>query len=109
MQALIDEILQSIIHKAVFGDACFARKRRAGDANTEMGAMSLGIGPGMAGMRGAFVEHIKLSRLQHPLQCEFNGADAGELVAHVWVSLSPACRCLAMYKPCTSKNTNGMA
>ncbi len=109
MQALVDENLQRIIHKAVLGDACLARKHRAGDSHTEMGAMPLGIGSGMSGMRGAFVEHIELSGLQRRLQCLLDGPGAGELVAHVWVSLSPACRCLAMYKPCTSKNTSGMA
>jgi hypothetical protein len=64
VQALINEILQTIIHKAMLLDAAAARENRAGNADTKVRAEALGVGTGMTRMRRAFIKHFELRRLQ---------------------------------------------
>ena len=66
MQALVDEILHCIIHKPMPGNAADPGESRTCNADSKMAPIALGIGAGMAGVRGAFVDHFKMRGLQHP-------------------------------------------
>jgi hypothetical protein len=68
MDTLVDEILQRIIHKAMACHAALPRKQGRCDPHPEMGAKAGAIGPRMAGVLPAFVNHFKLDGLQDFLQ-----------------------------------------
>jgi hypothetical protein len=55
MQALIDEFLQCIIHKAVARNAGFASEEATLDSHTKVGAKAAVIGTNMACMCCAFI------------------------------------------------------
>ena len=74
MQALVNEILQCIIHKPVARHAAFARKSRAGDANPKVGAKTLGIGTHMACMLGALVGNFQVRGLKTSVELLLKGA-----------------------------------
>ena len=59
MQAQVHEFLQCIIHKAVLSDARFTNKKWAGDAHPKVCALSAVIGPKVAGVGGALVDHVQ--------------------------------------------------
>ena len=59
VEAKVDEMLQRIIHKAMPGETGLSFESRRGDAHPEMGAETGAIGPGMAGVRAAFVQHFE--------------------------------------------------
>jgi hypothetical protein len=59
MQALVDEILQGIIHKAMPCDPAFASKSVRNHTNTKMGSETGSIGAGMARVLVTFVKHFE--------------------------------------------------
>ena len=69
MQALVNEKLQRIIHKAMLLHTCATGENRAGNADTEVRAEALGVGAGMPGMRRAFIDYFELRGLQTEAQC----------------------------------------
>ena len=64
MQALIDEILQRIIHKAMSFNPCQTGELRAANAHPEMRAMTQAVGAGMPSMVGTLVDHFQAEGLQ---------------------------------------------
>ncbi len=64
VQAGIHEISDRIIHKAVLHDTGLAGKLRRGNTHAEMGAIALGTGAGMTGVRRALIDHFELAWLQ---------------------------------------------
>ena len=64
MQALIDKILHGIIHKPMLGDAAFACKSRAGNADAKVRAKTFGIGSGMACVVSTFVDDLQICGVQ---------------------------------------------
>jgi len=64
VQALVDEILQRIIHKAMSFDPWQPGELRAANANPKMGAMAQAVGAGMPSMVGTFVDHFQAEGLE---------------------------------------------
>jgi hypothetical protein len=64
MQALVYEILQRIIHKAVALNAANSSKKGRGNAHPHVGAHAAVIGPNVAGVLRTFVDHTQLRGLQ---------------------------------------------
>ena len=64
VQALIDEILQRIIHKAMPLNPWQTGELRAANAHPEMRAMTQAVGAGMPRMVGTFVDHFQAEGLQ---------------------------------------------
>ena len=60
VQALVNEILQCIIHKPVACHTALACKNGAGNAYPEVGAETFRVGTHVAAMRRAFVEYLKM-------------------------------------------------
>ena len=60
VQALVNEILQCIIHKPMACHAALACKDGAGNAYPEVGAETFRVGTHMAGMGRAFVEYLQV-------------------------------------------------
>jgi hypothetical protein len=60
MEALIQKILQRIIHKPMALNAALAGKRCTLNTHTEMRTYAGGIRTHMAGMLVAFVDHFQL-------------------------------------------------
>ena len=83
VQALVEVFLQRIIHKAVLPDAADSGKRRTADTHPKMGAVAKSVGTRVAGMGGAFIEHLKKTRRQCGAQiglqcgCRWNVAGGG--------------------------------
>jgi hypothetical protein len=59
MHALVGELLQSIIHKPVFGHAAQALKNPSAHTHAEMRALARAIRAGMAGVVCTFIQHLK--------------------------------------------------
>jgi hypothetical protein len=55
MKALVNKLLQRIIHKPMARYPRQAHKSQGADTHTKVGAFAGAIGPGMAGMLIAFV------------------------------------------------------
>ena len=64
MQALVNEILQRIIHKAMALNAADAIKQRRGYAHPHVGAFATVVGAHMASMLSAFINHTQRGGLQ---------------------------------------------
>jgi hypothetical protein len=64
VQALVDEILQRIIHKAMPFNPWQTVELRAANAHPEMGAMPQAIRPRMPSMVSTFVYHFQAEGLQ---------------------------------------------
>jgi hypothetical protein len=63
MKALVNKLLQRIIHKPVTRHPTQTRKSWRADANTKMRALSGPVSACMACMRSAFVFHLQEKRL----------------------------------------------
>ena len=74
MQALVNEILQCIIHKPVARHAAFAYESRAGDANPKVGAETLDVGTYVACMLGALVDNFQVCGLKASAELLLKGA-----------------------------------
>ena len=79
MKALIDEILHCIIHKPVACHAALACKCGAGNADAKVCAKALLIGPRMARMGGAFVQHFKVRGMKLRPELQFDVLHADRL------------------------------
>ena len=76
MQALVNEILQCIIHKAVARNAALAIKQGRSHTHAKVRAGTLCIGARMAGVRSTFVNHLQGRWFEHGLQPRLNGRDS---------------------------------
>ena len=109
MKASVGEIPQRIIHKAMALDAGFACESGGRDAHAEVAAKALGIGPGMPGVRGGFVQHLQHSGLQRGAKSGFELWGGG---GHVGAGRQPGSAgpmWREMYSPWPMMNSTGKA
>ena len=64
VQPCIDIGLECIIHKPVCGHPTASLEGGSGQTNAKVGAITEAVGTGVAGMSGAFVNHLQPGRLE---------------------------------------------
>ncbi len=106
VDALGNEKVQCIIHKAMARDARLPFEQWGRDTHPEVRAIALGAGTGMAGMRSAFVDHFQVRGLQPVTQ---HGVQVGGVRQDHAAGLSSDLRWGEMYRPCASRKTMGKA
>ena len=98
MQALVNEILQGIIHKAMPCDPAFASKSVRNHTNSKMRSKASSIGASMARVLVTFVKHFEAAGRKSLAQAlfELRGVRAGAHGAAWSLAASAPLMCGAM-------------